>query len=134
MTDTLATPYVTVRPLPPEEWERLRALPLFSKYGLPDPRLTRVIVAETPEGQIVGTWAALTTVHLDGLWVDEAYRKANVAPKLLRRMKAMLSELGIVHSFTMVDHGNPEVLILALKAGFTRVPMDLLFLDLTEEK
>jgi hypothetical protein len=44
-------------------------------------------------------------------------------------MKRVLTSLGLVQSFTYVE--SPDVLMLALKAGFTRLPGDLLLLDLT---
>jgi hypothetical protein len=132
LTDTTARASPTVRQLPPEEWERLRDFPLAERYGIPDPRGAAILVAETPAGEIVGVWAALTTVHLDGLWIAPEYRRTSlVAAKLLRGMKAMLTQLGIVHSFTLVE--SPEVLVLALKAGFQKLPYDLCFLDLTSQ-
>jgi len=130
-TDTAtALAPATVRQLPPEEYDRLADLPFAARYGVPDPRYAAILVAETPDGTIVGVWAALTTVHLDGLWVAPDYRRATaVAAKLLRGMKAMLRELGVLHSFTLVQ--DPEVLNMAIKAGFQRLPTDVCFLDLS---
>jgi hypothetical protein len=56
---------------------------------------------------------------------------SRVASQLLHGMKAQLSSLNLVHSFTMIAHDTPEVLILAQKAGFQLLPMHLCFLDLT---
>jgi hypothetical protein len=118
-----------VRLLPVEEWHRLEGLP-FAQNGLPDPNLARILVAETPEGEIVGIWAAMAAVHLDGLWVAPSYRRASwVAVKLLKAMKVLLIELGIVQSFTIIE--SAEVLALATKAGFTRIRGDLCLLDLS---
>lgn len=129
-TLTSPTDVVTVRQLPPDEWERLRALP-FATNGLPpNPELTAILVAENAEGAIVGVWAAMTAVHLDGLWVAPEYRRTSrVAMKLLRGMKDMLLRLGVVQSFTIAS--STEVLVLALKAGFQRMHGDLCFLDLS---
>ena len=57
-------------------------------------------------------------------------RTSRVAVQLLRTMKSVLTALGIVQSFTYVE--TADVLVLALKAGFTRLRGDLLTLDLTE--
>jgi hypothetical protein len=126
---TAAALTATVRQLPPEEWDRLRDLP-FAQRGLPDPSQAAILVAETPSGEIVGVWAAFTTTLLDGLWIaPDSRRTTLVAAKLLRGMKTLLTGLGISHAFTLVE--SPEVLILALKAGFRKLPHDLCYLDLT---
>ena len=119
---TTAAPPITVRVLPPEEFDRLADLP-FATNGIPDPSLTVVLVAETPDQTIVGLWAVMTAVHLDGLWIAPAYRKTpHLGGKLLRGMKALLAQLGIPRAVTLVQ--TSDVLVLALKAGFTRVPGD----------
>lgn len=124
MLDT--TTGLTVRELPTEEWDRLIGLP-FAANGLPDPALAAIVVAEQ-DGRIVGVWAALTAVHLDGLWVDPAERGTTVAGRLLREMKTLLLDRGVTVSFTMVS--DPQVAILAYKAGFTRYPGDLFMLQM----
>lgn len=120
-----------VRVLPPEEWPRLAALPFAERYGIPPVGSAIIVVAENDAGEIVGLWSALHTVHLEGLWIDPEYRRTTrTAAQLLRGMKEALAADHIVHSFTMVEYNNPEVLVLALKAGFVRLPVDLLFLEL----
>jgi hypothetical protein len=123
------TQTVTIRQLPPEEWDRLRDLP-FARGGLPDPSLAAILVAETESGEIVGLWAAMTTVMLDGLWIAPAHRNTptRIAGKLLHGMKTLLGQLGVVRAVTLVQ--TTDVLVLALKAGFTRVTGDLCLLDL----
>jgi hypothetical protein len=134
MSTTAAPPITTLRVLPGEEFPRLADLPFAQAYGVPDPRYAQILVAEDPTGTIVGVWAALNTVHLDGLWIAEDYRKTSrVASQLLRGMKRLLTSLGIVHSFTMISYETPEVLQLSLKAGFQQLPVHLCFLDLTRE-
>lgn len=118
--------YVT-RVLPVEEWERLRDLP-FGSQGLPDEHFALIIVTEDPAGAIVGVWAAVTAVHLDGLWVEPTHRDTPIAGQLLRQMKATLQEKGVTTSFTLIQ--DAEVMVLAHKAGFVRSPWDLWQLDL----
>lgn len=132
MPDTLTSPPltgVTVRRLPPEEWTaKLSSLP-FAANGLPDPAASIVLVAENPEGEIVGLWSVGMVPMLDGLWSREDYRKHSwVAAKLLKGMKETLTALGLPGAFTLVQ--TPEVLILALKAGFEKVPGDVLVFKL----
>ena len=120
-----------IRELPADEYDRLAPLPIAA-HGIPDPRLCAVLVIETPDGEIVGVWAAQTAVHLDGLWVAPEYRRASLlAIKLLKGMKDLLTRQGIMQSFTIVE--SVEVLALATKAGFTRIHGDLLLLDLSKD-
>lgn len=125
-----AIPSYTVRQLPPAEWDRLLGLP-FARAGLPNPDLTAIFVAEDAAGAIVGIWAAMTAVHLDGLWIDPAHRDTTIAGRLLRTMKAFLTEKQIPVSFTVIS--DPAVMVLAHKGGFTRYPGDLWVLNLPEE-
>jgi hypothetical protein len=126
---TEAPPFITVRRLPDAEFARLADLP-FSTNGIPDPAGAAILVAETPEGEIVGLWAAMTAIHLDGLWIAPPYRRTtHIAGRLLRGMRALLTSLDIPRAVTLVQ--ADDVLMLALKAGFVRVPGDLCLLDLT---
>jgi len=128
---TRGFPTYTIRRLPVEEWDRLRAFP-FASNGLPPPELAMIFVAETAGGQIVGIWAAMTAVHLDGLWIDPAHRDTTIAGRLLREMKDFLREKAISESFTVIS--DPAVMCLAHKGGFTRCPGDLWVLQLPAEE
>lgn len=123
---------VRARELPAEEWGRLEGLP-FATHGLPDPALAAICVLETDAGEIVGVWAAQTAVHLEGLWIHPDYRTHPVAgSKLLNGMKALLRQHQIPVSFTLTS--EEAVLVLALRAGFTRWHGDLLMLELPAEE
>jgi ribosomal protein S18 acetylase RimI-like enzyme len=115
-------PTYKTRVLPVGEWERLLELP-FGANGLPDENFAIIIVTEDPTGAIVGVWAAVTAVHLDGLWVDPNHRDTPIAGQLLRQMKATLQEKGVAVSFTLIQ--DTDVMVLAHKAGFVRSPWDL---------
>jgi hypothetical protein len=123
-------PTYATRLLPVEEWEKLRALP-FGANGLPNPDLTMILVDELEDGTIVGIWAAQTMIMLDGLWVDPAHRDTPVAGQLLRGMRAELAARDLHTSFTLIS--DPHVMVLAVKAGFTRAPGDLWMLQLGAE-
>lgn len=124
-----ATGY-TSRVLPAPEWERLIGL-TFAEHGLPDPDLTTVVVVEQGD-RIVGVWVAMTAVHLEGLWVDPAHQGTTVAGRLLRQMREFLQTHGITISFTII--ADPQVMVLAHKAGFTRYPGDLWVLQLPPQE
>jgi N-acetylglutamate synthase-like GNAT family acetyltransferase len=120
---------MTVRQLPPEEWHKLAELPIASG-GIPDPMRCEIVVAEE-DGKIVGTWGLVMTPFLEGLWVEEEYRKSSAAPKLLVEMKKLLVERGVIQAFTLVQ--STDVLILAHKAGFDRIPGDLMMIFQPQE-
>ena len=86
------------------------------------------MVTEDAQGTIVGIWAAMTAVHLDGLWVDPAHHGSVVAGQLLRGMQGLLQQHQIWTSFTIIQ--DSAVMVLAHKAGFVRAPGDLWMLQL----
>lgn len=113
-TPTLAPPY-TARELPPEEWDRLADLPLGQ--ALPDPANAALLVVEHA-GQIVAAWAALTTVHLEGLYVvPEARKHPAVARTLVQGMSALLEARGIPQVVTVTQ--TPEIAALVEHIGGT---------------
>lgn len=74
---------MTSRVLSPAEWDRLSEtdIPLVLPYVHQDD--ARVVVVEH-EGAIVGAWAVLKVVHLEGVWIAPAYRgRGSVARRLL---------------------------------------------------
>lgn len=123
----MSIPSYTVRELPADEWARLRDLPIAAR-GLPDPALAAILVVEDHEGQIVATWSAQTAVHLEGLWKATPHDHPAVSRKLFEGMIGMLQHKGIRFSFTYTE--DLSVAAMAVRAGFERVPGDLLLLDL----
>lgn len=121
----------TTRLLPVEEWDRLLVYP-FATNGLPNPDFTMILVAEDGAGEIVGIWAVMTAVHLDGLWVHPEHRGTSIAGRLLTEMKAVLRRYKLWLSFTIVS--DPAVMVLAHKAGFVRAPGDLWMLNLPPDE
>jgi N-acetylglutamate synthase-like GNAT family acetyltransferase len=86
------------------------------------------MVAENPEGEIVGTWEAIAPVVLEGLWVREDYRKTMVLGKIFISMKSLLRSMNISRAFTLVQ--TPDVKALAEKGGFEMIPGEFCMLDL----
>ena len=133
LTETATPPSaITTRQLPPDEWQaKLTHLPPAILEIL-DPALTVILVAENALGAVVGVWMVMTTVHLDGLWVRADHQHTLVASKLLRGMRQILTDLQIPIAFTIVQ--DIDVLCLAHKAGFQRVPGDLLMLQVAPQE
>lgn len=117
---------MTIRQLPFEEWDKLEGFPIATN-GLPNPDTSVIFVVES-EGQIVGTWEAITPVILEGLWIREDFRRTTAMGRLLNEMKSFLRGINIDKAFTLVQ--TSDVLELAHKAGFETIPGDFLMLDL----
>lgn len=75
---------MTTRILPPEEWSRLDGTEAGPALPYLDPLESRIIVVEDG-ARIVGCWAVLRLVHVEGLWIDPDYRKH---PGVARRLFA----------------------------------------------
>lgn len=73
---------ITTRVLPPLEWDRPEVAELMTLHPFVADTDMQIIVVED-EGKIVGRWAVLRLVHLEGVWIDEAYRRKPSAVKSL---------------------------------------------------
>lgn len=91
---------MTTRVLPSSEWSRLEGTELEQLAKALDPERTRIVVVER-EGQIVGTWAATTFVHLEGIWIHPDFRgRVSVGRRLLSATFRAAKELGARFVFT----------------------------------
>jgi GNAT superfamily N-acetyltransferase len=103
------------RVLPPAEWGRLEGLDMAQLAAAGDPGSVLVLVVES-EGQIVGTWAFVQMLHLEGIWIHPDHRKKGcVGRALLRQMRQTGAELGAMRVETGAD--SPEVERLLEAAG-----------------
>ena len=59
-----------------------------------DPRQVRVMVVEDDNGKVVGTLAHVTTLEIQGLWLDDTYRDLEGGPKrqLMREIRTEIEE------------------------------------------
>jgi hypothetical protein len=123
---------ITVRELPVAEWPKLMALEHAAFKNEIDPNETKILVAETPSGEIVGYVVAYVCVHVEPLWVREDYRKKPGAVRRLWRGAAqMLQRSGITFAFATISiHDAPSNQALARQLGFTRLAADLYALEI----
>lgn len=83
---------VITRLLPPEEWPRLDDTELATMWRHMHPEDAQVVVVEDAD-EIIGCWALLRVVHVEGIWIAPAHRKrGSVARRLLRGMEDAASE------------------------------------------
>lgn len=82
------------RILPVDEWPRLSGTELETAWPHLRPEDTSIIVVEH-ENQIVGCWAVVRYVHVEGVWVHPDHRRrGGVARRLLAAMWRTARGLG----------------------------------------
>jgi GNAT superfamily N-acetyltransferase len=71
------------RVLPQAEWSRVAHLDVSMWLPYVAPEDVRIVVLEDGD-RIVGCWGAFRVVHLEGVWVDPAYRRQPHAVQALK--------------------------------------------------
>lgn len=92
---TTAASSFSMRVLPHSEYRKLVGTELETL--LPHlPNAARVLVIETPTGQVIGCWGLMPIYHAEGLWIHPAHRgRGRVALRLLEGMRALCRSLGV---------------------------------------
>lgn len=111
---------MTSRLLPREEWHRLTDTDIPSIVPYADD--AQVVVVERGD-RIVGAWAVLRVVHLEGVWIAPEYRgRGTVAARLLR---AGLDAARSWGRWAFTGSQTPEVARLITRhLRGVRIPMD----------
>jgi hypothetical protein len=129
MAPTLLPPVtvddLVLRELPPDEWYLLRFAPGPLKgHPLPKSDEARILVAETPDKQIIGYWVAYLAVHMDPLWIEAEYRnRAHFLMALIGAMVTLLQQGGVQFAYAIIADGDqPQNGALAEKIGLSRLP------------
>jgi hypothetical protein len=116
---------LTIRLLPPEEWERMRAFPPFDVGGLPTADQWRIIVAEEGD-RIVAFTCLFAAVHWEPWYIDPARRGlAGIVRGLLREGLAQLRALDVGAAFAVVRDTDAPTQTLVERLGFTPAPGQL---------
>lgn len=111
---------MTTRLLDRGEWPKLAGTELASaaEHLPPD---AKVLAVEDSDGRLIGCWAAIPLVHVEGLWIAPEHRKAgSVGRRLWREMRRLLSLRGVRVALT--GSVSPEVDALLLHAGAQELP------------
>jgi len=104
------------------EWGRLAGTPLEAVLATL-PADTRIVVVEDDAGAIVGQWACIRYVHVEGIWIAEAHRRTgSVQGRLLRAMRQVARSWGA----TVVLTGalDDDVRGYITRLGGARIPGD----------
>lgn len=110
-----------IRELPQGEWDRLALTdgPFQGQY-LPHADSCKILVLESPAGEIVMHWPVTDAVHLDGLWARADYRQRPGLDRLfLGAMITMLQRIGVQYAYAVIHDEDRETSgKLAEAAGF----------------
>lgn len=121
---------MTTRLLPIEEWARLAQTDLALVLQHVRPEDARVVVVEDGD-RIVACWSALRMPHLEGLWIDPAYRgRVGVARRLWTATLGQLTDWA--HGYALTGANSPEMAAMLERAGAQKVPMDTYVLPVEE--
>jgi hypothetical protein len=111
---------MTARILPRAEWPRLADSELGPVLPVL-PEDTRIVVVEDLDGTIVGCWAAIRYVHIEGLWVAPAHRRrgrvlGRLAAAMRRVVEAWGAEAALTHAI------DPAIADLLRRRGACALP------------
>jgi len=122
---------MTTRILDATEWARV---PTDLHALLPHviPGDAQVVVVEDA-GRIVASWAVLRVVHLEGLWIDPAYRgRAGVARRLYEA--TLTAARRWTSGWAMTGAATDDVRALLDHAGAQKLPMDTYVMPLRDRE
>ncbi len=77
------------RVLPAAEWSKIAHLDVATWLQYVAPNDVQIVVAEDGD-RVVGVWGVFRVVHLEGVWVDPAYRRS---PRVVEGLKTAALEI-----------------------------------------
>jgi N-acyl-L-homoserine lactone synthetase len=111
---------LTTRILPSAEWAKLAPTALEHVWEVLRAGTDRVIVIEE-DGQVVGCWTLIPTVHVEGIWIHRNQRaRGNVARRLLHAMQDEAQKMGATAVVT--SSLTDEIADLAVRLGAEVLP------------
>lgn len=122
---------MTTRILPQAEWSRLSETEIPQALPYLNPDDVRIVVVEDGD-RIVGAWAVLRQVYLEGVWIAPEYRKrGTVAGRLLTRTLAVARQWAPTWAMTGATTKDVAgLLVKHLRA--CRLPQDTYVIPLRE--
>lgn len=110
------------RVLHPSEWPKVAHLDVAQWLPYVAPEDAQIVVVEDGE-RIVGVWGVFRVVHLEGVWVDPAYRRS---PRVVDGLKsAALAVAARLAPWALTGSANAAVRRLITKhLGGAQIPME----------
>lgn len=113
---------MTSRVLPAGEWSKLAHTDFPAMLPYVTPEDVQIVVVEDAD-RIVGCWAVMRITHLEGLWIDPAYRgKASVGRRLLTETVRLARSWSARWVWTGAQ--TDDVRAMLAKVGGVRLPLD----------
>lgn len=121
---------MTHRILPREEWAKLAGTEAGAFAPLLPPDAASVLVVED-NGQIVATWALVSMLHAEGLWIAPSHRgRFGVVKRLLSGMRAMARSIGATSVQTASV--SPDVTSFIERLGGSPLPGQMFILPMEQ--
>lgn len=118
------------RQLPQSEWPRVAHTEIGPALSVLPPDDTRIVVVENGSDEILGAWALIRYVHVEGVWVHPDHRKrGRVAAHLLAGMRDVAYAWG--HSVVLTAALTDDVRQLIAHLGGQPLPGDHYVVPLT---
>ena len=136
--DTDTSPETTVRELSPDEFARLSRVTPFDQLVLEigeiDWRHTKMVVAETPAGEIVAYWLLFDAVHVEPVWIHPQHRtRVGLIRRLWRAVYQALQGSGVEGAFAICAEDGLSYQ-LAQRLGFRPMGGRLMYLVVDKAK
>ncbi len=82
-----------------------------------------LIIGALSDGRLVGRIALMRLWHLEGTWVDEAYRGGTLAARLVTQAERALVMMGCTAANAYTPDDHPEVGNYLSRFGYARLPV-----------
>ncbi len=115
------TATLTARLLPSSEWSALAGTELDHLSHLSPPPEGVLVVVVEQDAQIVACWAAVQTIHVEGLWKREDFRGDLAAGRLLLTTMLDLLRANDV-SEVLTSAISSEVEVMLTRIGGSPIP------------
>lgn len=119
---TEPAPKYALRELASEEYQVLLNTPPFNTFGLPDAQSSRVLIAQAPDGTVIGYWFLHAALHVEPFWLHPEHGSPQLARRMWDGIRAMMeqSQAPVAHAIIMDE--DLVTAGMARRLGFSPVP------------
>ena len=123
--DEPTVPKYQVRELANHEYDLLKNTAPFDQIGVPDPATTRALVAQLPDGKIIGFWFLHAALHVEPFGLDPDHRSPALAKKMWDGIRSMMEQSSARVAYGIIADEDLVTAGMARRLGFQRVPAGL---------
>lgn len=92
---------MTYRFLEDHEWDRAKT---FGNFPRPKPEYSKIVIAETEDGQVAGYWVLQMALHLEPLFIEDRYRGKVRVDRLYEKMMESVAKGSSI--YCLADEGS----------------------------